>query len=213
MVPDDFYSQFTNQQPNSIHQSQNTKMQKIECPLCKSISNSPKDYITHFSKTHLPNHSLPHSTSRDQLNRMILHSSLTSELDEQTVDQSMQFYKNIQNALQFEHFVDLKFCLQNMTPKKTIRVATFNIENLYARYQFSKLGKENACLSKGFTQFNITGFTIHKYDHKRISAQAIIEVDADIICLQEVESLQVLDKFNQQFLKPCNYMYSILIGE
>ncbi|MBO9462455.1 endonuclease/exonuclease/phosphatase family protein [Labrenzia sp. R5_0] len=77
----------------------------------------------------------------------------------------------------------------------TIRIATFNCENLFARYNF----RENASAGNGFT-INDLAFDILSTRAKRITASAIKATDADIICLQEVESLPVLDRFNSEFL-------------
>ncbi len=77
-----------------------------------------------------------------------------------------------------------------------IRIATFNCENLFARYRFESAGFNP---SGGFTIDDLM-FDIHSTRSKRITARAIKEVDADIICLQEVENLDVLDNFNSEFL-------------
>lgn len=39
----------------------------------------------------------------------------------------------------------------------------------------------------------------------------ISEVDADVLCLMEVESLSTLEYFNNTFLQPLNYAYSMLV--
>ena len=92
----------------------------------------------------------------------------------------------------------------------TVRVATFNCENLFARYQFrSNVGD----ISNGF-DINDTKFDIYNTRSKRITAQAIKAMDADVICLQEVENLPVLDRFNSEFLggpKHKRYSHRILV--
>lgn len=74
-----------------------------------------------------------------------------------------------------------------------LRLSTFNAENLFARYRFKNSIQPTA--DPGFT-INITAFRIHDEEAKKITAKAIRAADADVICLQEVESLPVLDRFN-----------------
>lgn len=90
-----------------------------------------------------------------------------------------------------------------------IRIATFNCENLFARYKFN----EGGASGDGFT-INETSFDILSTRAKRLTAKAIKEADADIICLQEVENLPVLDRFNSQFLgwsRDKRYRYKTLV--
>ena len=89
-----------------------------------------------------------------------------------------------------------------------IRIATFNVENLFARYNFREAldPKEVG----GFTINNLA-FNINNNDEKKITARAIKEVGADIICLQEVESLPVLDRFQSYYLAALKYQYRVLI--
>ncbi len=77
-----------------------------------------------------------------------------------------------------------------------IRIATFNCENLFARYRFNS----NFTPSEdGFT-INDIAFTIQNEAEKRITAKAIKDIDADIICLQEIENMPVLERFNSERL-------------
>ncbi len=90
-----------------------------------------------------------------------------------------------------------------------IRIATFNCENLFARYKF----REGSSVNGGFT-INDTKFDILSTRAKRLTAKAIKAADADIICLQEVENLPVLDRFNSEFLgwsRGKRYRYKTLI--
>lgn len=89
-----------------------------------------------------------------------------------------------------------------------IRVATFNVENLFARYRF----RDNVTpsLDDGFTR-NDLAFQINDDDAKRITARAIRAVNADVLCLQEVEDLIVLERFNSRYLGGMRYRYRILI--
>lgn len=89
-----------------------------------------------------------------------------------------------------------------------LRVATFNAENLFARYKF----RENfdPLRADGFT-INDLAFEVSDEDSKKITAQAIREMDSDIICLQEVENLMVLERFNSRYLGKLKYKYRLLI--
>jgi len=90
----------------------------------------------------------------------------------------------------------------------TIRVGTFNVENLFARYRFRKSPKP---LKKGDTfEINDTAFEKFSKTEKAITAAAIREVNADVLCLQEVENLNVLDFFVSSQLKG-RYANPILI--
>jgi endonuclease/exonuclease/phosphatase family metal-dependent hydrolase len=89
-----------------------------------------------------------------------------------------------------------------------IRVATFNVENLFARYNFRKNFEPNG--DDGFTINNLA-FDVYNETEKIITAKAIRKMDADIICLQEVESLPVLDRFNSWKLASLKYKHRMLI--
>jgi len=90
----------------------------------------------------------------------------------------------------------------------SLTLATFNCENLFARYNFDKnydpVGKD------GFT-INDLAFDIQDEAEKRITAEAILEVDADVIALQEIESLNVLDTFQSRYLPKMKYRYRMLV--
>ncbi|MBL8692922.1 MAG: endonuclease/exonuclease/phosphatase family protein [Planctomycetes bacterium] len=87
-----------------------------------------------------------------------------------------------------------------------VRIATFNVENLFARYRF----KQQLEPESGFT-INELAFEIYDEREKRLTAQAIREVRADVLCLQEVESLPVLDRFASEFLASLGYRHRLLI--
>jgi endonuclease/exonuclease/phosphatase family metal-dependent hydrolase len=88
----------------------------------------------------------------------------------------------------------------------TIRIATFNVENLFARYRF----REDLGAQVGFVR-NDLAFDIYEDDEKRVTAKAIREVDADIICLQEGENLEVIERFNSRYLARLKYKHRLLI--
>ncbi len=89
-----------------------------------------------------------------------------------------------------------------------MRVATFNSENLFARYRFRE--NLNPLQADGFT-VNDLAFDLSDDDAKKITARAIREVDADVICLQEIENLIVLERFNSRYLGALKYKHHILI--
>lgn len=90
----------------------------------------------------------------------------------------------------------------------SVRVATFNVENLFARYRFR--GASTPVSADGFT-INKTAFKINNQTEKKITAAAIRSVNADILCLQEVENLEVLDRFNTKYLQRMNYTHRLVI--
>jgi len=90
-----------------------------------------------------------------------------------------------------------------------MRLATFNCENLFARYKFRQ--NIDPTKSDGFTT-NELAFGVFDENEKKITAQAINEVNADVIALQEIESFSVLDHFTSAYLKKMDYKHSILIA-
>ena len=64
-----------------------------------------------------------------------------------------------------------------------MRLATFNVENLFARYRFRR--NFDPIDSDGFSINNLA-FSINDETAKQITAKAIREVDADVLALQEV---------------------------
>lgn len=92
----------------------------------------------------------------------------------------------------------------------SIRIATFNCENLFARYKF----RDSPPIPVDGFSINDVSFDIYDTRAKRITGKAIRDIDADIICLQEVENQPVLDRFNSEFLarsKSKRYTARILI--
>lgn len=90
----------------------------------------------------------------------------------------------------------------------SIRIATANVENLFARYRFRQNFNPEA--EDGFS-INNMAFDVFDAGERRITAKALKEVNADILCLQEVESLEVLDRFNSRYLGNKKYAYRLLI--
>lgn len=93
----------------------------------------------------------------------------------------------------------------------TLRVATFNCENLFRRFRFRKNLKPEKANSKGFL-INDLAFQILRPDEKKLTAKALKDTDADVLALQEVESLEVLRRFRSDYLKKkAGYVYAMLI--
>jgi endonuclease/exonuclease/phosphatase family metal-dependent hydrolase len=89
----------------------------------------------------------------------------------------------------------------------TFRLATFNCENLFARFRFRSGFAPDA---DGFT-INDMAFDIFDETEKQISGAAIRKLDADVLALQEVESLPVLDRFCSRYLGGKGYKHRVLI--
>lgn len=90
----------------------------------------------------------------------------------------------------------------------SVRVATFNAENLFARYRFRSNFSPSA--DDGFSINNLA-FSIHDEDSKKITAKAIKETNADVVCLQEVENVGVLDRFNSRYLGGFGYKHRLVV--
>ena len=91
-----------------------------------------------------------------------------------------------------------------------IRIATFNCENLFARFKFNKDVKPEDAVIDGWLA-DRTNFTINDEESKKLTASAIKETKADIIALQEVESLLALRRFRNKYLKQKGYNHIIVL--
>ena len=80
-----------------------------------------------------------------------------------------------------------------------IRIGTFNCENLFARFKFNRDVDPEAAVRDGWDA-NRTHFSILNDAEKAITAQAMKETKADVLALQEVENLDTLKRFRNQFL-------------
>lgn len=76
----------------------------------------------------------------------------------------------------------------------TIRIATYNIENLF---DSEKKGEEAGD----------SGTPAKSEEHRKAVAEAIKRIDADVLALQEIESKDVLIKFRDEYLKDLGYEY------
>ena len=94
----------------------------------------------------------------------------------------------------------------------SIKVATFNVENLFARFKFKRnITNFERIIRDGWT-VNHTYFNIYKSQEKAITGATIQALDADVIALQEVENLDTLRKFRTEYLGGRkSYPYTLVI--
>jgi endonuclease/exonuclease/phosphatase family metal-dependent hydrolase len=91
-----------------------------------------------------------------------------------------------------------------------LRLATFNCENLFARFKFNRNIDPQKAITDGWLA-NETKFTIYNEEEKELTAAAIRKAGADVIALQEVESLLSLKKFRNQYLRNMDYKYVFVV--
>lgn len=76
------------------------------------------------------------------------------------------------------------------------RVATFNVENLFTRFLFSRGAPPH---EDGFTTEDLR-FRLADPESKRLTADVIQRLRADVVAMQEVEDLDTLKTFRDRFL-------------
>jgi endonuclease/exonuclease/phosphatase family metal-dependent hydrolase len=90
-----------------------------------------------------------------------------------------------------------------------LRIATFNVENLLSRQRFGPLARPDSAAAMalfGFDQPQVRdaverSVSVMLEDDKRqMTALAIADADADILCLQEVDNLGVLEAFFSNYV-------------
>lgn len=92
-----------------------------------------------------------------------------------------------------------------------IRVGTFNVENLFARFKFKANIDPLEAVKDGWNA-EATAFDINGADAKRITGQAIKATGADILALQEVENLDTLKRFRSEYLGGFrSYEYAVAV--
>lgn len=93
----------------------------------------------------------------------------------------------------------------------TIRIGTFNVENLFARYRFNKNIDPQKAVIDGW-RADQRHFDIYDDTSKKLTAQAILATKADVLALQEVENLDTLKRFRDLYLGGRKaYPYAIAI--
>lgn len=80
-----------------------------------------------------------------------------------------------------------------------MRIATFNVENLFTRYLFARGVDQRRAFSRGFTTEDLR-FRMAEPASKKLTAQTMLALRADVFALQEVESLDVLKQFRDRYL-------------
>jgi predicted extracellular nuclease len=76
----------------------------------------------------------------------------------------------------------------------TVRVATFNVENLFARWKFAAGVDPSQATKSGWT-VDQTLFDEKSVDERALTGKAVRELDADVLALQEVEDVNTLKHF------------------
>lgn len=91
-----------------------------------------------------------------------------------------------------------------------LRIATFNVENLYARFDFSgKVARGNRIVGayaiEDAQEYDIVRKAYEATasdDVRQITALAIAETEADVVCVQEIDDQVALDLFYENYLRP-----------
>ncbi|MFD0917679.1 endonuclease/exonuclease/phosphatase family protein [Pseudahrensia aquimaris] len=93
----------------------------------------------------------------------------------------------------------------------TVRIATFNAENLMARFDFSgwrqdrrrdrTIAMVDVESEKEYKALERARVIAHADDARQMTALAIADCAADIVCLQEVEDLHTLEAFEDNYLE------------
>lgn len=101
----------------------------------------------------------------------------------------------------------------------TARIMTFNVENLFARFNFSTHDEEGFLAVQAALDAPDRDALVRSYynilqDENRVATGlAIAAGEPDIVCLQEIDSLRALDYFHDRFVERMarEYKYRVLI--
>lgn len=80
-----------------------------------------------------------------------------------------------------------------------VRLATFNVENLFSRFRFARGVDPQLAAERGFTSEHLR-HRIADPEDKHLTAQLINLMGADVIALQEVEGMATLKRFRDLYL-------------
>jgi len=81
----------------------------------------------------------------------------------------------------------------------SVRLATFNVENLFARWKFHA-NVDPADVTQDGWSVDKTKFEEFSDTSKKITGEAVREIDAQVLCLQEVEGVDTLKRFRTKYL-------------
>ena len=79
----------------------------------------------------------------------------------------------------------------------TIRNGTFNVENLFARYQFNKGIDPKKAVEDGW-RADQRHSDLYSSTEKKITAKAILATRADVLALQEAVDLVTVKRFRDE---------------
>jgi endonuclease/exonuclease/phosphatase family metal-dependent hydrolase len=92
-----------------------------------------------------------------------------------------------------------------------LRLATFNVENLYTKFRFARGVDPRLAAEQGFTT-EMLRERIADTDAKILTADLIDLLDADVLVLQEVEGMATLKQFRDRYLGGRNaYPYVVVL--
>lgn len=91
-----------------------------------------------------------------------------------------------------------------------IRISTFNIENLYARFDFSgRVTREKRVVgsfaiedAREYDMVRKSFEAVASDDMRQITALALADTRADVVCLQEIDNEAALDLFYENYMRP-----------
>lgn len=119
----------------------------------------------------------------------------------------------------FKGFIQLqRYYLAHAMP--TLRLMTFNVENMLVRFDFRDWEKERLAtlldVDSELDKANLirTHWNVINEENRVFTALTIREADPEVVCLQEVENMWSLKSFHDRYLRRVSgrdYRYKILI--